>query len=116
MDLSSFNSLLKVLSQPFKNFKNIFNKDFVKQRRHLHFIVSFAIVFSFFFFGQNVEDLQLQYFPFWVTLLFGWFAAYGINFAREWYYAAKGAALWDQLDIYAGCYGGLLGAILFLLS
>jgi hypothetical protein len=115
MDFSSFFSLLQVLSQPFKNFKNIFNKDFIKQRRHLHFIVSAIITFAFFDFGQDVKDLQLQYFPFWAVLLFGWFFAYGINFAREWYYAAKGAAKWDWLDIYAGAYGGLLAAILHLI-
>lgn len=114
MDFSSFKSLLEVLSQPFKNFKNIFNKDFIKQRRHLHFGISFAIIFSFFFFGQNVKDLQLEYFPLWATLLFGWFGAYGINFAREWYYAVKGLAKWDWLDIWAGAYGGLTAAILYL--
>ena len=114
MDLSAFNSLLQALSQPFKNFKNIFNKDFFKERRHYHLILSAIIVFAFFDFGQDIKDLQLQYFPFWAVLLFGWFFAYGINFAREWYYAAKGVAKWDWFDIYEGCYGGLTAAILYL--
>ena len=47
-------------------------------------------------------------------MILGWFGAYGINFAREWYYAAKGVAKWDWFDIYAGCYGGLTAAILYL--
>jgi hypothetical protein len=114
MDFSSFYSLLQALSQPFKNFKNIFNKDFIKERRHLHYGLSFIIVFVFFFFGDNVKELQLEYFPFWAVLLFGWFSAWGINFAREWYYAIKGLAKWDWLDIWAGCYGGLTAAILYL--
>lgn len=115
MDFSSFFSLLQALSQPFKNFKNIFNKDFFKERRDLHFAFSFAILTLFFSLGNVIKELQIDQLPFWFIMILGWFGAYGINFAREWYYAAKGVAKWDWFDIYAGCYGGLLGAILYLI-
>ena len=116
MDLSAFNSLLQALSQPFKNFKNIFNKDFFKERRHYHLILSAIIVFAFFDFGQDIKDLQLQYFPFWAVLLFGWFFAYGINFAREWYYGKFHGAPWDNTDLDMGSYGGIIGTAIFLLT
>lgn len=115
MKTHSFFKLLNILKAPFVNFFNIFNKDFYKERRDLHFAFSFAIVLLFLVIGDIVKELQIDQLPFWFILLLGWILAYGINFAREWYYAAKGASKWDWFDIYAGCYGGLTAAILYLI-
>jgi hypothetical protein len=115
MKTHSFFKLLNILKAPFVNFFNIFNKDFYKERRDLHFAFSFAIVLLFLVIGDIVKELQIDQLPFWFILLLGWILAYGINFVREWYYAAKGAGKWDWFDIYAGCYGGLTAAILYLI-
>ena len=115
MKSTTFSNLLQAMSQPFKKIKEVFSlKTFFTERRHLHFAISTLIVACFFVLGDDVKALQIEYFPFWFVLLFGWFFGYGINFAREWYYAVKGAAKWDWIDIYAGCYGGLVAAILYL--
>lgn len=108
-------SLLKILKHPFVNFFNIFNKDFYKERKDLHFVFSFAIVLLFLVIGHAVKELQIDQLPFWFILILGWFIAYFINFIRENYYARKGAK-WDWFDIYAGCYGGLFAAIVHLLA
>ena len=114
MDFSSFFKLLNLLKAPFVNFFNIFNKDFYKERRDLHFAFSFAIVLLFLVIGDIVKELQIDQLPFWFILLLGWILAYGINFVREWYYSTKGNK-WDWFDIYTGCYGGLTAAILYLI-
>lgn len=107
-------SLLKILKHPFVNFFNIFNKDFFKERRDLHFVLSFAIILLFLVIGDLVKELQLDQLPFWFIMILGWFGAYFANFVREHYYARKGAK-WDWFDIYAGCYGGLVGAIVYII-
>ena len=113
MKTHSFFKLLNILKHPFVNFFNIFNKDFFKERRDLHFALSFAIILLFLVIGDLVKELQLDQLPFWFIMILGWFGAYFANFLREHYYARKGAK-WDWFDIYAGCYGGLTAAILYL--
>lgn len=115
MDFSAFFSLLEAMYQPFKRIKEVFDsKTFFTERRHLHFAISALIVTCFFVLGDDVKALQIEYFPFWFVLVFGWFFAYGWNFAREWVLAKLGLAKWDWIDIYAGCYGGLVVSILYL--
>ena len=108
------NSFLSFIKAPFVNFFNIFNKDFIKERRDLHFVVSFLIVYTFLLVGSAIPALQIDQLPFWFIMILGWFGAYAANFFREHYYARKGARF-DFLDIYAGCYGGLLASIFFVI-
>jgi hypothetical protein len=109
---SPFQGLLQSLWNPFRNFKNIFDKDFKKQRRDKHFVYSTGILLGLFTFAHFFMKFDAA--PFWVVLLFGWFAAWAGNFAREWYREVKLGYKWDWLDIWAGCYGGLTAAILYL--
>lgn len=115
MKTHSFFKLLNILKAPFVNFFNIFNKDFYKERRDLHFAFSFAIVLLFLVIGDIVKELQIDQLPFWFILLLGWILAYGINFVREWYYGKFHGAPWDNTDLDMGSYGGILGASLFLI-
>lgn len=116
MDFSSFFSLLKVMSKPFTRIGEVFNfKTFFKERRYLHFIVSFLIVGLFYFGGSQFKTTQISYYPWWVVLIFGWMVAYGINYSREWVLKVRGKAEWDILDIFAGAYGGGIAAVVYLL-
>lgn len=108
------NSFLSFIKAPFVNFFNIFNKDFIKERRDLHFAISLLIIYSFLLIGDAIPALQIDQLPFWFIMILGWFGAYFANFIREHYYATKGAK-WDWFDVYAGCYGGLVGAIVYII-
>jgi hypothetical protein len=108
-----FQGLLQSLWNPFKNFKNIFNEDFKKSGREKHFLYSVGILFILFMFAHFFMKFDAS--PFWVVLLFGWFGAWMGNFAREWYREVRLGYKWDWLDIWAGCYGGLVAAIFYLL-
>jgi hypothetical protein len=48
-------------------------------------------------------------------LFVGGFGAYGVNFAREWYYGIKYKAPWSRIDLNFGSYGGILGALIYIL-
>jgi hypothetical protein len=113
MKTHSFFKLLNILKAPFVNFFNIFNKDFFKERRYLHFAFSFVIVLLFLVIGHVVKELQIDQLPFWFILILGWFIAYFANFTREHYYARKGAK-WDWFDIYTGSYGGLTASLIYI--
>jgi hypothetical protein len=108
-------SLLKTMSTFFTSFSDIFFKNFVKQRRHLHFSLSVAIVLASFIFAYYFMNFDGG--PFWVYVVIGWFQGYAINWAREWYYnyKSKYEIEFDYLDVYAGAYGGITASILYLI-
>jgi hypothetical protein len=108
-----FENLLQSLWNPFKNFKNIFNKYAFEERRHLHFSLSAVILFAFFVFAHFF--MKFNEAPIWVVILFGWFGAWFINAAREWYREVKYKYKWDWLDIWAGCYGGASASFIYIL-
>jgi hypothetical protein len=95
------------------NTKKIFTPDFVKQNYHKHFGYSLVLTFFaiwFLFAFAHLGDTG-NFFPIFI----GGFGAYGVNFAREWYYGYKYDAPWDWTDLNMGSYGGILGASLFLI-
>jgi hypothetical protein len=108
-----FENLLQSLWNPFKNFKNIFNKDFKKQRRDKHFNYSAFIMLGLLVFAHFFMKFDKA--PFWVVILFGWFGAWMGNFAREWYRKVRLGYKWDWLDIWAGCYGGASASFIYIL-
>ena len=113
--MDSFISLLKTMLTFFTSFKTIFFKDFVKERRHLHFSLSILMVFSCFIFAH-----YFMYFsggPIWVYLILGWFNGYSVNWLREAYYnyKSKDEIKFDYLDVYAGAYGGIVASIIYIL-
>jgi hypothetical protein len=108
-----FQGLLQSLWNPFKNFKNIFNKDFIKERRHLHFSLSAVILFAFFVFAHFF--MKFNEAPFWVVLLFGWFGAWLINTLREGYREDKYDYPFDWLDVFAGAWGGITASIVYMI-
>jgi hypothetical protein len=113
--MESFNSLWQHVSNPFVRIAEVFDNKFFSQRRYLHFLVSGTAIFFLFFFGDDVKNLQLEYIPWFIKIVFSWMAAYIANYTREWYYRASGKAKWDIIDIYAGCYGGAIGCIVYLI-
>lgn len=106
-------SLLKTMSTFFTSFSDIFFKNFVKQRRHLHFSLSVAIVLASFIFAYYFMNFDGG--PVWVYLVIGWFQGYAINWLREGYYQEFHEAPFDYLDVYAGAYGGITASILYLI-
>lgn len=95
------------------NTKKIFTPDFVKQNYHKHFGYSLVLTFFaiwFLFAYAHLGDTG-NFFPIFV----GGFGAYAVNFAREWYYGKFHGAPWDNTDLDMGSYGGIIGAILYLL-
>lgn len=112
--MRTLKSLFTVLLHPFKNFFNVFNKNIVKENRDLHFTISFLIVTAFLYSGKVIEELQINQLPPGFIILLGWAIAYALNFGREVYYARK-ENKFDFLDIYAGCYGGLVASIIYVI-
>jgi hypothetical protein len=101
------------MSTFFTSFPEIFFKHFVKERRHLHFILSLIITLASFIFAHFYMDFAGG--PIIVYLIIGWFEAYFINWLRESYFEYKYKAPFDYLDIYAGAYGGIVASIIYLL-
>ena len=113
--MSTFIALLKTMSTFFTSFPQIFFKDFFKERRYLHFICSIVITFLSLLFAYRymyIEDLPILFIVF-----LGWYEAYAVNWAREWYYnyKSKYETSFDYLDIYAGAYGGIVASIIYLI-
>jgi hypothetical protein len=113
--MESFNSLWQHVSNPFVRIAEVFDGKFFSQRRYLHFLVSGVAIFFIFFFGNGVKDLQLEYIPWFIKIVFSWMAAYIVNYTREWYYGKFHGAPWDNTDLDMESYGGILGASLFLI-
>lgn len=94
------------------NTKKIFTPDFVKQNYHKHLgyslVLTFFAIWFLFAFAQLGDTGNL--FP----IFLGGFGAYAVNFAREWYYGKFHDAPWDGVDLDMGSYGGIIGAILYL--
>jgi hypothetical protein len=96
------------------NTKFFFSPDFVKKRYHKHFSYSLVLTFFsiwFLFSFAHLGDTG-NFFPVFV----GGFGSFAVNWVREWYYGIKYKAPWDDIDIHMGSYGGIIGAILFLLT
>ena len=95
------------------NTKKIFTPDFIKQNYHKH--VGYSLVLTFFAIWFLFAYAQLgdtgNLFP----IFLGGFGAYAVNFLREWYYGKFHDAPWDNTDLDMGSYGGIIGAILYLL-
>jgi hypothetical protein len=108
-------SLLKTMSTFFTSFSDIFFKNFIKERRYLHFFLSIAIVLASFIFAYHFMNFDGG--PVWVYLVIGWFQGYTMNWVREWYYnyKSKYEIEFDYLDVYAGAYGGIIASILYLI-
>lgn len=110
---SPFQNLLISLMNPFISFNQIFNNEFNKQRRDMHFWASSLLLSGFFCLAYLFLDFKDT--PYLAVLSFGWFGAWGINFAREWYREVRLGYRFDWLDIWAGCYGGLFASLNYLL-
>ena len=110
-------SICPIIKQNIINYisdtKKIFGPDFVKQNYHKH--LGYSLVLTFFAIWLLFLYAHLggtgNFFPIFV----GGFGAYGINFLREWYYGYRYNAPWDSTDLNMGSYGGIIGAILYLL-
>lgn len=110
-------------STPFKNLvKNtinflisppkIFGKNFIKNRYHLHFFLTLGIVFALMLFAYFFMNF---YPPFSIALVAGWFLGHTGNLIRESYLEDKGVAIFDWNDVFAGAWGGIISAILFII-
>ena len=95
------------------NTKKIFTPDFIKQNYHKHLGYSLVLTFFaiwFLFLNAHLGDTGILF-----PIFIGGFGAYAVNFVREWYYGKFHGAPWDEVDLDMGSYGGILGAILYLL-
>ena len=113
--MSTFIALLKTISTFFTSFPQIFFKNFIKERRYLHFICSILITFLSLLFAYKY--MYLGDLPMLFIIFLGWFEAYAINWLREGYYnyKSKYEIEFDYLDVYAGAYGGIAAAVIYLL-
>lgn len=114
--MNSFLILLKTISTFFTNFPKIFfSKDFVKKRRHLHFICTIPIILVCFLFAYKY--MHLKDLPMLFIIFLGWFGGYSINWLREGYYnyKSKYKIPFDYLDVHAGAYGGITASIIYLI-
>jgi len=113
IEFTIFPIIKKNITNYILNIKKIFTPDFVKQNYHKH--VSYSLVLTFFAIWFLFAFAHLggtgNFFPIFV----GGFGAYAVNFLREWYYGKFHDAPWDDTDLNMGSYGGIIGAILFLL-
>lgn len=91
--------------------KEIFTKNFITERYYLHLFLSMFLTIGAVWFLREYAHLDETPYPF--QMFIGGFGAYGVNFAREWYYAKKGAPF-SMTDIRMGSYGGVLGTIILL--
>lgn len=91
--------------------KEIFTKNFIKERYYLHLFLSMFLTMGAVWYLR--EYAYLDETPYLFQMFIGGFGAFGVNFAREWYYARKGAPF-SMTDIRMGSYGGVLGTIILL--
>lgn len=108
----SLKGLWGVLTPVVTSIPKVFGKDFIKERFHLHFSITFVLALAF------IRLLFLYCYlgdtPWYFQIIVGYMFGYAINFAREGYYSTKGAP-WSQLDTYAGAYGSTAATILYIL-
>lgn len=93
--------------------RKFISKDFIKQNYYKHFLYSLVLTFFSMWFLLPHADLVDTGLAF--QLFIGGFGAYGVNFAREWYYTNKYNAPFDFTDLNFGSYGGIIGALLAVL-
>ena len=111
--MSTFIAFFKTILKFFISSPQIFFKDFIKERRYLHFICSILIVLPCLLFGYKYMDLENV--PIVFIIFLGAFGAFVINWLREGYYEQYHNAFFDYLDVYAGAYGGIAAAIIYLI-
>jgi len=100
-----------------KNFildiKGIFSKNFIKERWHLHAILSTVISIGTLLLLRtvtNLEDTPLLF----QSFVIGGGISFAANFAREFYYELKYGAFFDWRDIRVGTYFGILSTTILL--
>jgi hypothetical protein len=93
--------------------KIIFTPDFKKQAYNLHFYCS--IVLTYLSMMLLTKYAHLEDTGIFFHLFIGGFGAYCVNFLKEWVWSKYYGSPWDDTDINMGSYGGILGAILFLI-
>lgn len=93
--------------------KYAFTPDFIKQNYYKHLLYSLVLTFGAMAFLMNYAHLADTGAAF--QLFVGGFGAYAVNFAREWYYGIKYKAPWSSIDLNFGSYGGILGALIYIL-
>jgi hypothetical protein len=115
IEFTIFPIIKKNITNYILDIKKIFTPDFIKQNYHKH--VGYSLVLTFFaiwflFAFAHLGDTG-NFFPIFV----GGFGAYAVNWLREAYYnyKSKDEIKFDQTDINMGSYGGIIGAILFLI-
>jgi hypothetical protein len=91
----------------------VFNKDFIKARRHLHYSLTFLIMFGLFVFAKFF--MQFTNIPVIPTIVFGWLGGWMINALREGYREDKYDYPFDWLDVFAGTWGGITASIVYMI-
>lgn len=105
-----FNNLLKLLLFSVTTIKHFFTRDFLNENYYKHFFASIFLVFTL----NRVFNFSGT--PLLFELFVGYLIGYGINFAREWYYAKFKEAKFSWEDIIFGGYGGIVGALILNLT
>jgi uncharacterized membrane protein len=105
-----FNNMLKLLFFAVTTVKYFFKKEFIKENYYKHFFLSIGIVYVI----NRLIDLTDT--NLWFELIVGYGIGYGINFAREWFYAEFKEAKFSCEDVVFGGYGGLIGALILNLT
>ncbi len=93
--------------------KYTFTPDFIKQNYYKHLLYSLVLTIPAMYVLMNYAHLADT--GIFFQLFVGIFGAYGVNFAREWYYGIKYKAPWSSVDLNFGSYGGLIGALIYIL-
>lgn len=106
--------LLKRLKIYITDVKYIFTSDFKKENYHKHLF--YSLVLTYFSMLILLKYFHLADTPVLFKIFVGGFGAYAVNFAREWYMGLKFKAPWSFTDLNMGSYGGIIGAILALLT
>lgn len=108
----SLKGLWGALTPVVTSIPKVFSKNFIKERFHLHFSITFVLalavvrlLFLYCYLGDTT---------WWFQIIVGYMFGYAINFVREGYYFQRGAP-WSQLDVYAGAYGATLATIIYIL-
>lgn len=105
-----FNNMLKSLLFAVTTARHFFTRDFLNENYYKHFFLSIGIVYII----NRLIDLTDT--PIWFELFVGYLIGYGINFAREWYYAKFKEAKFSWEDIIFGGHGGIVGALILNLT
>lgn len=94
--------------------KKFFTPEFKQEAYYLHFICS--IVLTYLSMVLLFKYCDLEGTGIFFNLFVGGFGAYSANWFKEWVWAKFYNSNWDNTDIHMGSYGGIVAAILFLLT